>query len=93
MELDYNLRPWIDSIREPKGYIKPPHNQRSQPRVSLKLSHVYGYRSKDCRNNLKYLKNCCVVYHAACLCIVLDQISNRQSIFDGHCAEITALGV
>ena len=42
------------------------------------IDYVHGYRSKDCRNNVKYLKNGSIVYHTAILGIVMDVVSNVQ---------------
>jgi len=54
---------------------------------------VHGYRAKDCRNNLRYLKNGKIVYHAAALGIVLDSSKNTQKFFDEHFDDITAFAL
>jgi len=51
------IKPWLGAIREPSGFIKPPLNYNKAPNTKLEIDHVYGYRVKDCRNNLRYLKN------------------------------------
>ena len=43
----------------------------------MELDYVFGYRAKDCRNNLRYLKNGNVAYTAAALGIVLDIRANK----------------
>lgn len=85
------MKPWISAIKEPNGYIKPPLNQAIAPLVNLELVHVHGYRSNDCRNNVKYLKSGQIVYHAAALGIVLDPTTNKQRFFNLHNEDITCL--
>ena len=87
------IKPWMGAIKEPTGYIKPNLNQDKAPLISLELVHVHGYRSKDCRNNVKYLKSGNIVYHASALGIVLDIATNRQRYFQLHNDDITALAV
>ena len=85
------VKPWLGAIREPTGWKKPPLNQQKPPKVELALDYVHGYRAKydlimigsfklfrDCRNNLRYLKNGNIVYHAAGVGIVMDVATNTQ---------------
>jgi len=67
-----SIKPWLGSIREPTGFIKPPLKFDKSPSIQLKLDHVHGYRAKDCRNNLKYLKSGNIIYNVAALAIVMD---------------------
>lgn len=87
------IKPWMGAIKEPSGYIKPALNQEKPPLISLELTHVYGYRSKDCRNNLKYLKSGHIAYFAAALGIVLDPAANKQRFFQMHNDDITAMAI
>jgi microtubule-associated protein-like 6 len=87
------IQPWLGAIKAPTGWVKPPLNQNKAPNVDLQLEYVHGYRSKDMRNNLKYLKNGNVVYNAAALGIVLDIASNTQKFFNLHTDDITAMDV
>lgn len=77
------VKPWLGSIKEPSTYYKDPLNQSKKPPVMLQLEYVYGYRAKDCRNNLKYLKQGNIVFHAAALGIVMDPAANTQK-YDHH---------
>lgn len=70
------IKPWIGAIKEPTGYLKPPLKQEKAPAIEINIDFVYGYRAKDCRNNLKYLKNGNIVYHAAALGIVHNLETN-----------------
>ncbi len=69
------VKPWLGAIKAPSDFVKS-NNMNKAPRTSLELEYVYGYRAKDCRNNLKQLKNNRLVYHAAALGIVLDIDTN-----------------
>ena len=45
----------------------------------LKLSHIHGYRGFDCRDNLFYINETCIVYPAAAAGVVYDMAkSNNQ---------------
>jgi hypothetical protein len=59
------------------------------------LDFVHGYRAKDTRNNLKYLKSGNIVFHAAALGIVMDisQSVPTQRFFNKHDNDITALDI
>ncbi len=59
-------------MKEPTGFKKPQANHDKKPECTLEIDYVYGYRAKDCRNNLRYLKDGKIVYHAAAVGIVLD---------------------
>lgn len=72
------VKPWLGAIREPTGWKKAPLNQNQPPKIELALDYVHGYRAKDCRNNLRYLKNGNIVYHAAGVGIVMDVTTNTQ---------------
>jgi hypothetical protein len=41
------------------------------PSQSIALDYVFGYRSFDCRNNLRFDKKDQIVYHQAALGVVL----------------------
>lgn len=84
---------WMGQWREPTGFIKPPFNQAKAPKVHFALDHVYGYNSKDCRNNLGYLSNDEVIYHAAATGIILNKESNTQRFFVGHMSSIMSIAV
>lgn len=72
------IKPWMGAIKPPQGFIKPALNHDKAPTSTLTLDYVYGYRSKDCKNNLKYNKTGNIVYNAAALGVVLDPMDNTQ---------------
>lgn len=48
------VRPWLGAIKEPSNFAKNA-NSGLAPTAELTLNHVFGYRAKDCRNNIKFL--------------------------------------
>jgi microtubule-associated protein-like 6 len=87
------IKPWLGAIKAPSNFTKPALNQNKPPQVNLDLNYVFGYRAKDMRNNVRYLKNGNIVYNAAALGIVLDINTNEQKFFNLHIDDITALAV
>jgi microtubule-associated protein-like 6 len=88
-----SIKPWMGAIKEPSTYYKDPLNQNKEPRVDLSIDYVYGYRGRDAKNNIRYLKNGNIVYHTAALAIVLDINSNTQKYFNRHDDDILCLDV
>lgn len=70
------MKPWMSNVKEPTSYYKDPINQTKPPKVHMMLEYAHGYRSHDCRNNIKYLKNGNIVYHTASLGVVMDPMHN-----------------
>lgn len=87
------VKPWEGAIKPPTGYVKPPRNQNTPPAISLELEFVHGYRAKDCRNNLKYLNNGKIIYHAAAIGIVYDKSNHTQAFFNKHVDDIIAFAL
>ena len=54
---------------------------------------MYGDRTFDSRNNVKWTKNDTVVYHKGALGIVLDPDKNKQSYFIRHSEDIVSLAI
>lgn len=82
---------WIGQIREPTGFIKPPYNQSMPPKIHLTLDYIYGYNSKDCRNNLAYLQNGEIIYHTSATGVILNKETNTQRFFMGHLSTIMSI--
>jgi len=68
--------PWLGAIKEPTSFKEPDRNHDKAPKANLELEYCFGYRAKDCRNNLRYLADGKVVYNAAGLGVVLDPKKN-----------------
>lgn len=87
------VKPWLGAIKEPTNYKKDPRLCATAPSAELSLEYVFGYRSKDCRNNLKFITDDMVVYNTAGVGVVLYVKENRQSVFNKHIDDVTALDV
>eukprot|EP01017_Pseudomicrothorax_dubius_P042573 TRINITY_DN6973_c0_g1_i5.p1 TRINITY_DN6973_c0_g1~~TRINITY_DN6973_c0_g1_i5.p1 ORF type:complete len:396 (-),score=106.64 TRINITY_DN6973_c0_g1_i5:60-1247(-) len=85
------VKPWLGAIKQPSDFKTSPPNQEKAPAVYVELEYVHGYRTKDCRNNLRYLRNGNIVYNAAALGIVMDVHTNTQRFFDKHADDVTAI--
>jgi len=59
----------------------------------LSLDFVHGYRGFDSRNNLHYLPEGDIVYHAAGAGIVYNTTANKQSFYLEHTDDIICLAV
>jgi microtubule-associated protein-like 6 len=57
------------------------------------LEYAHGYRTKDCRNNLKYLSENEVSYHTAALGVIMniDSSPREQRFFDSHTDDIISM--
>ena len=49
--------------------IKYDRNGDKAPNITLSLEYAYGYRAKDCRNNVRYLPSGEIVYHCAAVAV------------------------
>ena len=63
------------------------------PDANISIKYVHGYRSYDTRNNLKWTKHGCVLYHTGALGIVLDPNENKQTFFIQHERDIVSLAI
>jgi WD40 repeat protein len=83
---------WIKTIdyMKPKGYVAPP-NLNTVPSTNIEIEYVYGYRSYDTRNNLRYSTKGEAVYHTAGTGIVLNQAKNTMRTTTVHNDDITCL--
>lgn len=63
------VKPWIGSIVDPTN---PPPVDNSEPDVKYSLSHVFGYRCEDSRQNLFFNPDGHAVYMTAALGVILD---------------------
>ena len=65
----------------------------SAPDASLQLEWVHGYRALDCRNNIRYTAEGCIVYHAAKVGIVYDALQHKQRFMMEHTEEIVSMAI
>lgn len=85
--------PWRNQIIPPDNYDTLPTDYKSSPKSKLQLDYIFGYRTKDTRNNLCYLKNNLVVYHAAAIGIIHNLETNTQKFFTGHKEDIISFAI
>lgn len=64
-------KPWKNAIKSIKKEDFGNKLKSNAPAQSLTLDYVLGYRSFDCRNNLKFDKDDRIVYNQASLGIVM----------------------
>ena len=85
------VKPWIGQMKEPTGFQKPPKNQNMAPSVKVNLEWVHGYRSRDAKNNISYLMDGSIGYHAAGLGVVYEPTDHTQKFFNLHVDDVTAI--
>lgn len=85
---------WLNNVKNgaPSAW-KPSKGDGNPPAAWLDLEYVYGFRSFDVRNNLKFTTNGDLVYHQAAVGIALDTMKNQQKFFLEHTDDITCIDV
>jgi microtubule-associated protein-like 6 len=63
------------------------------PNIDMEISYVYGYRSYDTRDNLRYNAQGEIVYHTAACGIVLNKNKNTMRVNTTHNDDITCLDI
>ena len=64
----------------------------NSPSQSLTMKHVFGYRSYDCRNNIKFDSKGNIVYHQGSVGIVMNN-QNKQFYMNEHKDDIVCLDI
>lgn len=85
------VKPWLGAIKEPtKPYYK---SKGKAPKASLNLTYAHGYRTKDCRDNLRYVSETQISYHTAGVGIVMniEEHPHTQTFFDAHGDDIISM--
>ena len=85
--------PWMAAIRYPTDYLKPPINSALAPKLKITPEFVFGFRAKDCRDNLSYLSAEEIVFATGALVVVHNLIENRQRFFCDHRADVTCFSI
>jgi microtubule-associated protein-like 6 len=87
-----SVKPWIGTVDllEPSD---PPERNGSMPDDSLELEWIHGYRSQDCRNNVRYNSDGGIVYHAAGAGILYSPMDHQQFFHLEHTDEIACLAM
>lgn len=85
---------WLKSIEAPDWASDIEEKiLNKKPNSNLKLDFVFGYRTRDTRNNLRYISENKIVYHCGFYGIVHDLTTNTQKIFKEHHDDIISLAV
>jgi hypothetical protein len=84
---------WRTMIEEPDYAANLTDDILLAPKVNLELEYVFGYRTRDTRNNLKYINTDSIVYHGSCLNIIHNLKSNTQSHLFGHNDDIISFAM
>ncbi|KAF0683188.1 Aste57867_24752 [Aphanomyces stellatus] len=83
------VKPWVGSCIPPTTAAPEPDTTLSPEQ--LEMDWVYGYRSHDCRNNLKYTKQGKIVYPVAKVVVVFESKGWSQKHFKQHQDEVLCL--
>mmetsp|Transcript_11841 Transcript_11841/g.21676 ORF Transcript_11841/g.21676 Transcript_11841/m.21676 type:complete len:2327 (-) Transcript_11841:669-7649(-) len=79
------VRPWISAVIPPTGAPTPQAKMAEPPEnINVELEFVYGYRSGDVRNNLRYNSVGQMVYHTSSVGIIYDKAQHSQIFYLGH---------
>nr|XP_027215877.1 echinoderm microtubule-associated protein-like 2 isoform X5 [Penaeus vannamei] len=70
-----------------------PSGPTAQPPAKLKLEWVYGYRGRDCRNNVYQLPTGEIVYFVAAVVVLYNVEDQMQRHYLGHTDDIKCLAV
>ncbi|KAJ8308865.1 hypothetical protein KUTeg_013739 [Tegillarca granosa] len=63
------------------------------PEEKLRLEWVYGYRGRDCRNNLYYLPTGEIIYFIAGVVILQNVEENTQRHYTGHTDDVKCIAI
>lgn len=64
-----------------------------KPQLNAKLEYIFGYRTRDTRNNLRYVNEKEIVYHCGFYGIIHNIETNTQKIFSEHNDDISCLAI
>jgi microtubule-associated protein-like 6 len=90
------IKPWIGAVVAPTSGVTIETDEVKAvkiPESSLELEWIHGYRSADCSNNLRYLRDGGMVFQAAAIAVTMAKSSNRQHFMTEHSDDIIALAV
>lgn len=87
------------SLRRRNVYVYPPDIYKDAdlpshpPEERLQLEWVYGYRGRDCRNNLHVLSSGEIIYFIAAVVVIYDEELHHQRHYTQHTDDIKSLCV
>jgi len=80
------------STYPPSSYVESKKCGQA-PSKSLTLEWVYGYRGRDCRNNLFLLPSGEIIYNIAAVIVILDRDIGEQRHYLGHTDDVKCLAL
>ena len=94
-EVMRQTKPWLASMYPPTNFdVGSASTRDAAPLQSLQLEHVYGFRSNNVRNNVRFVDEHTIVYYSACIAVV-QSIANTsggsQRHFAKHTGEIVSM--
>ena len=75
------VKPWKGQIAIPKD---PMPSNPLVPKIEPELEWIFGYRSQDCHDNLRYSASGDIIYHSAAVGIVLNDSTENGDEEDGN---------
>ena len=84
-------KPWLLDTLPPADWEYNKEERDLAPDASLELAFVYGYRTRCCRNTLKWVSDKTALYFAAKTAVVHDFETNTQKFFRGHTDNLVSL--
>lgn len=89
------VKPWLGAIKSPSDYLGFNASNLNQPEIDVEIDYVFGYRTKDCRNNLFLNMNLSsdaeLMYFSAGLGIGLNIDQNTQRFLQGHHDDVISM--
>ena len=91
------IKPWMEGMLSPQY---PLEEDLTPPKYSLKIEHVFGFRTEESRKNIFFLSKDIILYSCSSLGIIQNLDDNTQTLFGGfplgqkkecHDKDITAI--
>ena len=87
-----NVEPWRLAIEQPEWSENLNIEKlNKKPKTNVKLDFVFGYRTRDTRNNLRYISENKILYHSGSYGLIHDLTTNKQKIFSQHNFDIISM--
>ena len=88
----FQLRGRTLNFYPPSDFNEAAHTGEA-PEKKLQLDWVYGYRGKDCRNNLYCLPTSEIVYNTAAVVVIYNPASKTQRHYSEHTDDVKCLAL
>ena len=100
------IKPWVGSLFPPEKYrvrvkngtrgeyepvFTEENNNWDEPDIDLELDYAFGYRARDCRNNIQQIGDHKVLYHCAALGVVKNLQTLDEDFLEGHTGDVLCL--